>query len=152
MKLTVHIASAALAMTLIGLFWLATLTSELFTDHETIAWVKQLILYGMAILIPGIATAGATGASLGRSWRLPEVARKSRRMKIIAANGLLVLVPSAIFLAIRADGGNFGTLFYVVQAAELAAGAVNFTLLALNMRDGRALGRRRRARGSKSTA
>ena len=144
MKLTVHIASAALAMILIAAFWVSTLTSEVFASHETVTTVKWLVVYGMGLLIPSIATAGATGNSLGRGWRLPAVARKKRRMGIIAANGLLILLPSAIFLAFRAGAGQFDTLFYTVQALELVAGAANFTLMALNMRDGRAMSRRRR--------
>ena len=64
-------------------------------------------------------------------------------MKWIAANGLLILVPSAVFLALRTGAGQFDTAFYAVQGLELVAGATNLTLLILNMRDGRALGRRR---------
>jgi hypothetical protein len=62
--------------------------------------------------------------------------RKLRRMPFIAANGLLVLVPSALYLAAAARSGSFGTAFIAVQAIELAAGAVNITLLGLNLRDG----------------
>ena len=59
-----------------------------------------------------------------------------RRMPIIAANGLLVLIPAALFLSWKAATDEFDSAFYAVQALELVAGAVNFTLLALNMRDG----------------
>ncbi|MDU8927524.1 hypothetical protein RXV86_09025 [Alisedimentitalea sp. MJ-SS2] len=148
MKLTIHIATAALAMLLIATFWVSTLATELFASHQTVASVKWLIVYGMGLLIPSIATAGATGNSLGRGWRLPAVARKKRRMGFIAANGLLILLPSAVFLAFRAGAGQFDTLFYTVQALELIAGATNFTLMALNMRDGRAISRRKRTRPS----
>ena len=57
-------------------------------------------------------------------------------MPFIAANGLLVLIPSALFLALKARTGQFDLSFYLVQALELAAGATNLTLLGLNMRDG----------------
>lgn len=144
MKRIAHITSASLALVLIAAFWSTTLVTELFASHETVAQVKQLVLFGMALLIPSMIAAGATGAALGRGWRLPEIARKSRRMKWIAANGIVILVPSAIFLANRAAQGSLDTGFYAVQALELLAGAANFTLLALNMRDGRALGRHRR--------
>ena len=143
MKRRLHIASAILAMALIASFWTATVATELFAGHETIALVKTLVLYGMVLLVPAMAAAGATGASLGRGWRLPQVARKSTQMKWIAANGLLILVPSAVFLALRTGAGQFDTAFYAVQGLELVAGATNLTLLILNMRDGRALGRRR---------
>jgi hypothetical protein len=57
-------------------------------------------------------------------------------MPLIAANGVLVLIPSALFLAFKARAGEFDTSFYAVQALELAAGAANIALLGLNMRDG----------------
>ena len=57
-------------------------------------------------------------------------------MPLIAANGVLVLIPSALFLASEARAAEFDASFYVVQALELAAGATNITLLGLNMRDG----------------
>ncbi len=57
-------------------------------------------------------------------------------MPVIAANGVLVLVPAALFLAAKARAGEFDAGFYAVQAVELAAGAVNIALLGLNMRDG----------------
>jgi hypothetical protein len=73
-------------------------------------------------------------------------AGKLRRMKIIAANGLLVLVPSALFLNWRASAGDFGAAYFAVQLIEFAAGGVNLALLGLNMRDGlRLSGRLRKA-------
>ena len=57
-------------------------------------------------------------------------------MPFIAANGILVLIPAALFLASKAKAGEFDTAFYAVQALELLAGPVNITLLSLNMRDG----------------
>ncbi|MGR3758603.1 hypothetical protein ACUXV3_00500 [Roseobacteraceae bacterium NS-SX3] len=142
----IHAAAGGLALATISAFWLSTALSELFASHETIAMVKTAILYGMALLIPAMATAGASGASLGKGWKLPQVAAKARRMKIIAANGLLLLLPSAVFLALKAQAGQFDGWFYAVQFIELAAGAANITLLARNMRDGLALARRRAGR------
>lgn len=57
-------------------------------------------------------------------------------MKIVAANGLLVLLPSAFVLASWANAGRFDGAFYALQGLELLAGAANITLLGLNMRDG----------------
>lgn len=93
----------------------------------------------MLVLIPAMAAAGGSGFSLGKGWKSPAVLRKKRRMQIIAANGILILVPSAVFLASRAAVGEFDRAFAAVQAIELIAGAVNITLLSLNMRDGFAL-------------
>ena len=58
-------------------------------------------------------------------------------------NGLLVLVPAAIYLSAKANEGSFDTSFYVVQVVELVAGATNLTLMGLNIRDGRAMTVRR---------
>ena len=71
-------------------------------------------------------------------------------MPFIAANGLLVLVPCAIFLNRWAAAGTFDATFYVVQVIELIAGAINLTLSGLNMRDGRRMAGRLRV--SPSTA
>lgn len=146
MKHRIHAIAGTLALLTITTFWVSTALSEAFGSPETIALVKTAVLYGMVLLIPAMAAAGATGASLGRGWKLPQVAAKSRRMKIIAANGLLILLPSAVFLAAKAQAGQFGTWFYLIQALELTAGAVNITLLSMNLRDGLRLARRRKMR------
>lgn len=143
MKRTIHIVAGVTALLTISTFWTSTILSELFGSHDTIIVVKTSVLWGMLVLIPAMATAGATGNILGKGWRLPEVARKTKRMKIIAANGILILLPSAVFLAMRAQAGQFDMIFYTVQALELIAGATNITLLSLNMKDGMSLRARR---------
>jgi len=147
MKAKLHAAFGGLALVTICCFWGSTVVLELFGDHAAIAAVKNAILWGMLVLVPAMAAAGGSGFSLGKGWRNPAVLRKKRRMKIIAANGILVLVPSAVFLANRAAAGEFDWAFAAVQAIELLAGAVNITLLSLNMRDGFAL-RKKPARAS----
>ena len=67
-------------------------------------------------------------------------------MPLIAANGLLVLVPCAIVLNRWAAAGAFDVMFYTVQALELLAGAVNLTLMGLNIRDGLTMSGRLRRR------
>lgn len=69
----------------------------------------------------------------------PHIISKRRRMPFIALNGLLVLVPCALFLHAKAASGEFGSVFALVQAIELVAGAANLVLMGLNLRDGRAL-------------
>ncbi len=72
----------------------------------------------------------------------PLLLAKKRRMMVIGPNGLLILLPAAFYLNSLASQGLFGFSFYAVQTIELAAGAVNLTLMRLNMRDGlRATGR-----------
>lgn len=140
---SIHATAGAFALTIISCFWLATVISELFTSPQTIATVKGLILWGMALLVPALVMVGGSGTYLGKGWRLPVIKAKSRRMKLIASNGLLILLPSATFLAMRADAEQLDTIFYAVQALELLAGATNIILLSLSFRDGLSLRRRR---------
>lgn len=136
MKTRIHAIAGGIGFLMILTFWSSTVISELFGSYETVAFVKGMILRGMFILIPAMAIVGASGASLGKGRGETLVSRKMKRMPIIAANGLLVLVPMAFFLEARASAGNFDTMFYALQGVELIAGAVNLTLMGLNMRDG----------------
>lgn len=140
----IHTAAGVLAFLTIAGFWLSTVATELSGSAPAVAAVKSAILWGMLILIPALAATGASGFRLGGGMRLPKVAAKKRRMPFIAANGLLVLVPSAFFLAGKASAGAFDTGFYVVQAVELCAGLANLVLIGLNIRDGIAISARRR--------
>ena len=141
----IHPVAGTLALATILSFWLSTLLSELFADAATVALVKSLIPWGFLILVPAMALAGMSGFRLGKTWRGPVVAQKRKRMPVIAVNGILILIPAALYLSAKAQAGAFDTSFYIVQALELVAGAVNITLLGLNMRDGLQLsGKRRR--------
>jgi len=91
---------------------------------------------GVGHLIPALAATGGSGLALARERAGPLIERKRRRMPVIAANGLLILVPSALFLSFKSQAGEFDGFFYGVQALELIAGAVNIALLGLNLRDG----------------
>jgi len=145
MSKIIHPITGALAILTIATFWLSTALSELFGSHEMITTVKTLIPWGFPVLIPALAAAGGTGIALSKGQRAGLVIAKLKRMPLIAANGILVLIPSALFLASKARAGEFDTAFYLVQALELAAGATNITLLSLNLRDGlKLMGRLRR--------
>ncbi|TDT75652.1 ferredoxin-NADP reductase [Litoreibacter halocynthiae] len=136
MKTRIHAIAGGIGLLMILSFWTSTILSELFGSHETIAMVKGLILKGMFILVPAMAIVGASGASLGAGRTDQRISAKKKRMPIIAANGLLVLLPMAFVLESRASAGTFDTWFYVLQSIELIAGATNITLMALNARDG----------------
>lgn len=144
---TLHKAAAVLATALIATFWLSTTVSELFLSEAAVVAVKTAIPWGFAILIPAIAVAGMTGLRMAKGRTAGPLGAKRRRMPMVAANGIIVLVPAALFLAARAQAGAFDATFYAVQVLELLAGAVNLTLLGLNIRDGRRMtvGRRRKA-------
>jgi hypothetical protein len=142
MKAKLHAAAGGVALLTVSCFWMSTVAAELTGNTETIAAAKAAILAGMVVLIPAMMIAGVSGFSLGTGWKSPVIQHKKRRMRIIAANGLMVLLPSAYVLAGWAEAGRFDAAFFVVQALELVAGAVNITLLSLNMRDGLALRRK----------
>ncbi len=144
----IHPVAGALAMLLIATFWLSTTLSELFGSVASIVAVKTAIPWGFLLLVPALAAAGGSGVVLSKGARGGLVGQKFRRMPLIAANGLLVLIPSALFLASKASAGEFDAAFYAVQVLELVAGAANLTLLGLNMRDGLKMkGRLRRRPG-----
>ncbi|WP_299499012.1 hypothetical protein [uncultured Roseobacter sp.] len=141
---TLHPIAGGIALLTIFTFWMSTILSELFSSTAAIVMVKTLIPWGFVILIPTLMTAGITGATLSKKFRGPLVAKKQKRMPFLAANGILILIPSALYLSFKAQAGDFDAAFYAVQTIELIAGAVNIALLGLNMRDGLSLTRWRR--------
>lgn len=136
MKKLIHPLAGAVALLTIATFWLSTILSEILRAEPVVVAVKTTIPWGFLVLIPALAATGGTGFSLAGGRKGGLIGAKIWRMRLIAANGLLVLVPSALFLAMKAKAGNFDAVFYGVQAIELIAGATNLALLSLNMRDG----------------
>ncbi|HEY3186848.1 MAG TPA: hypothetical protein VGJ70_05210 [Solirubrobacteraceae bacterium] len=143
--LLIHRVAGPLALATVALFLAGTVAVELFGDAAAVVFVKRAILFGLIWLVLVMAAAGGTGRALGaRFRRTPPLEAKTRRMPFIAANGLLVLVPSAVALDHLAQLGDVGPVFAALQAVELVAGATNLVLLALMVRDGRAMARARR--------
>ena len=132
-----HRFAASVAVLCIATFFSATILVELFGTAESVATVKSLIVWpGLFILVPSIALAGGSGFALSKSRSGNLVRKKKKRMPFIAANGILVLIPCAVFLDRWASVGAFDTGFYLVQGVELLAGASNLILMGLNTRDG----------------
>ena len=132
-----HLTASLLALLCIATFFLSTLLSETMGSHSSVAQIKHLIVSpGLWVLIPAMILAGASGTFLNRTRRGRLVDSKKKRMPFIAANGLLVLLPCAIALNFWASAGTFDARFYMVQAIELIAGAINLVLMGLNARDG----------------
>jgi len=142
MKRNVHAAAGVLAFLFIATFWTSTVVAELFFDYGAVTSVKVAITYAFIAFVPCMAITGATGFAMGGKSTFPILVAKRRRMPIIGANGLLVLIPAAIYLSIKAQAGEFDSMFYTVQVLELVAGATNLTLMGLNIRDGRQMSRR----------
>ena len=134
-----HAVAGGCALVTIAVFWTSTVVVEVLGSREATAAVKTAIAWGLLLLVPALAATGLSGRRLAAGSGDRLVALKQRRMAVAALNGLLVLVPAALFLAIAARAGRFDLTFAAVQAAELLAGAVNLTLLSLNLRSGLAM-------------
>lgn len=148
MRRLIHAAGAVIAMACIATFWIATVVSELFLSAEAVAHVKHSVAWALLALVPALIATGASGHFLAAARPGKVSARKLARMRLIAGNGLFVLAPAAVFLAHKASSRQFDAVFVAVQVLELAAGAVNLWLMALNARDGlRLSGRFRRDAG-----
>ncbi|MGY6269691.1 hypothetical protein ACXIUT_08370 [Achromobacter denitrificans] len=143
MRRRIHAFSAVLALLFVAAFWISTVVSGLFLSAAAVAQVKLAIAYALLGFVPVMMLTGASGFALGGKGRHPLLLAKRRRMSFIVANGLFVLAPAAVFLSMRAQAESFDSVFYSVQALELAAGAANLGLIGLNIRDGIRLGRRR---------
>lgn len=124
------------AMTVMTVFFVASLVSELSFDPAAILWVKTAVMYGLFVLIPLMIATVISGRMRvrGRTGRL--IGSKTKRMIALLTIGLFVLTPSAVYLRYLAAAGDFGALFYVIQGVEWIAGATNIALMALNARDG----------------
>ena len=148
MKQLIHAIAAVVAAACITTFFVSTVLVELLGNTEDVATVKSLIVIpGLFILVPAIAITGMTGFLMASHRKDAVVSLKKKRMPLIAANGVLILVPAAVYLNLLAAAGNFGLTFYLVQGVELLAGLANIVLISLNMRDGlRLSGRLRRSR------
>lgn len=132
-------------------FWISTIAAEISRSQHTVTQVKQAIPWGLPVLVPALAITGVAGLQMAGRSATPLITAKRRRMPFVAANGLLILTPAAIYLDFLATRTDFGAVFYSVQALELTAGAVNLTLMTLNIRDGLRLSRRFNTRRQRST-
>lgn len=136
-----HRIAGVMALLLIATFWISTVTVELRGNIAEIVMVKTAVAYGLLVLIPCLITTGASGFRLSGGKKAGLLGVKLRRMKIIAANGVLFLMPCAISLALMAQQGRFDAVFAIVQGIELLAGAINIYLIGRNIRDGIRLAR-----------
>ena len=140
MKSMIHKIASLLATLCIATFFTSTLIVEAFGTEEMIVLVKSLIVMpGVFILVPAMAVTGATGFALAKERKGRVVDAKKKRMPIIALIGMFILLPAAIYLNSWAAEGVFDTRFYILQAIELVAGAINLTLMIKSMKDGKKL-------------
>lgn len=141
MKPKLHAFAGVASFLCIASFWTSTLVAELFLTPDAVVAVKVAIAYALIAFVPCMAITGATGFAMGGRSPLPLLVGKRRRMPVIAANGLLVLLPAAIYLSGKAQAAEIDAAFYAVQGLELIAGTTNLILMGLNIRDGLRLSR-----------
>jgi hypothetical protein len=142
----IHRLSAVLALVILSSFWIATLVSELLLDVAAVMATKRGIAFALVLLVPCMAALNISGARITGARNGPLIARKRRILRIMGANAALVLVPCALALFWLSRDGSLGTTFYALQAIELVAGALNVTLLLVNVRAGLKLAGRLRRR------
>lgn len=146
MIVKIHFTAGILATLSIAVFFFSTIMVEIFCTHELIETAKRLIVIpGLLILVPAIAITSGTGLVISKSRKGRLIQAKQKRMPFIAANGVIVLIPCAILLNHWALAGAFDTMFYIVQSIELVSGAINLTLMSMNIRDGLRMSGRFRA-------
>ncbi|MBR7001039.1 MAG: hypothetical protein IKI11_00015 [Neisseriaceae bacterium] len=131
----IHATAAVTAFLLIALFWISTVISEIFLSHQAVWIVKKVIVFAVFLLIAAMAITGATGFKMAGKSPNQTIVAKRRRMPMIAANGLLILLPCAFFLYSKALSGQFDGVFYAIQVVELVAGAINLFLMFKSMQD-----------------
>ncbi|KAA3608768.1 MAG: hypothetical protein D8M58_18700 [Calditrichaeota bacterium] len=136
MKIKAHVISAFIAFLTIALFFSSTIVVEIIGSPDSIYFVKKSILYGLLILIPAMMATGITGNLIAKNKKGKLIQKKLTRLKIIASNGVLILIPCAFLLESLAGAGNYNEWFYSIQGLELIAGATNLYFLGLNMKDG----------------
>jgi hypothetical protein len=136
MKTRLHGIMGFLAMVIISLFFVSTVTVELMRNEQAVASVKQMIVYGLFILVPAMMLTGISGKAIVGTRQGRLIKTKMKRMIVVAANGILILIPCAIILNKLAISGTFNAAFYMIQGVELLAGAVNIVLMGMNIRDG----------------
>ncbi|KZN37985.1 hypothetical protein N480_14675 [Pseudoalteromonas luteoviolacea S2607] len=142
-KKIAHKVAGGIALMTLLVFLSATLYSELIGNYALIAKVKSSILSpGLFILIPCLIVTAGSGFNMAKGSKNKKIKAKAKRMPFIGLNGLLVLVPCALYLNYLAQSSLFGFEFYLVQSVEVVAGLVNISLISLNIRDGLRLSKR----------
>ena len=136
-RVSMHRFAGLMALGITGVFWLGTVLTLAFGGEAILAGMKLTILYGIVFQLSALLLAGLSGRLLAiNRLRDALVARKLRRMLTAGALSFVVLLPSAVYLALKIQSGPPDFHWKLAQAAELVAGAAVIILLVLNARDG----------------
>lgn len=139
----IHLSAAAGALALIATFLVSSAVTELAGNAADVHGLRQWIVFALPLLVGCLAAAALTGRRLARKSRAAVIRRKQRRMQVVAALGIVVLVPCALILDALTASASAGAVVTGLVLTEMLAGALNLTLLLLNARDGRSLSRPR---------
>lgn len=147
LKSVTHGVAGGLAILTIATFWTSSFVSEFFLTEAAVIEVKRsIVFYGLAPFILLMAITGGSGNFLAKNRQNKIIQSKLMRMRILAFNGFVLMIPSAIFLHHKASLGEFDRIFYSVQFFELAVGLVQLFLLSQNFREGLLLSGRMRSK------
>lgn len=131
-KFLIHGIAAVAAVICITTFLCSTLISELFQNHELVAEVKHRIATtGLPVLVLAMIAAGLTGKGMARQGSRKTILKK-KRMKLLIFVGIVVMIPSALFLDHKAGAGEFDRYFYGVQMTEVIFGFIQLRLAVMN--------------------
>src|SRR3712207_5561014 len=106
MRTRIHAVSGALTLMLIAASFLASATVVVLQHPPAIVYVKRLIVYGVALLIPLLALSGMTGLALIGKRRGRLMQTKQRRLLVSAVTSLLILAPCGVTLYLLAARGQ----------------------------------------------
>ena len=142
-----HGFAGGMAILIIVTFWISSAVAEVFLTPSAVALVKHnIVYYGLLPLILSMAITGGSGNSLTKNLQNKIIQSKMKRMRILAFNGFLVMIPSALFLNYKASLGEFDLIFYTVQVLELCVGLAQLYLLSQNFKEGLLLSGKLRAK------
>ncbi|CCG42001.1 hypothetical protein [Magnetospirillum molischianum] len=132
-----HPLAARVTLGLFVLIWGSAVTAGLFADRELLAFIKEVVVWSLFPLVPIAMITAITGLQLTRVRPSQISERKRRRLRLIAAISIVVLLPATLWLDAQAQQDSVdGTLFFIVQGIELAAGLVTLVLMGISVRDG----------------
>jgi len=131
----VHVTATIIASLTIGSFFCFSLIAEITGKDLFIQQVKAGILYCLPILLVAMPMLAISGKKLAGNSNSPVVATKTKRMKLIAFNGL-ILISLAIYLYYHATFKTIDKTFLYFQIGELLIGALNLGLIVLNIKSG----------------
>ncbi|MCB1172558.1 MAG: YceI family protein [Leptospiraceae bacterium] len=139
-----HKALAIGAICLIAFFQISTLVGDFGGLPKLLVWTKRMIAALVPLLVSVLILLRRSGLQLAGQAESELLRQKKQIMTIIALNGATILLPSAYTLWYLAETDQLAALFWSIQAIELAAGVLNFSLLIYGANLGRRLALERR--------